>query len=1014
MVCAALGLIAMVTTGCSKSEQIVQSELTISAEALKAIMIGQEGNYYDLLLVRLEAYNVRMERETPESDPFPVDYGSEDKRPIATTEILGSAFMKQLEACGPSDFDCSVVVPFLVPNTTPLEIRAYVFWANNVDVEGGDPYYSPPFVLTTELMFGSTLYRGSNSDSVSPPVNSQGKGTSPSNTDVGDVGIQLAWWDSFMDQLPPPAGYGESGNGPGYANMTGNVTVASGETATGESCAVPGGPIPGDAATVIAWDSIFGVPYIGTNTAAVNCGSAGCYSLGAGSPYWGPPANRPVDIFGVYTGKAVDASGGFGDYYDAMGYSIVNGQHLEISDSFDDTWFFDLPFIGQQGLEQGIYVNTTASGMPNTQDLVLNGCARNARLTMNFSEEVFSDATNASVGVTSIMRPLAPAALLGEALVHSSESGNVMAVGNRAISYMVDSNGSYQQTSAGGLILTGQSMNAVIATSGGVLTGRGILQPTEPGPLPTVWNTVTVPTFGIPYPGGALWQKSSVNIVNLFDPNDPCKVMNFEFTPCYFSGPVTNQEYYDTWYEQDVVPSLICDPEDPDYPDYCYPLPAVEAENVPLNPNALTNIANVKVRRFNKPMSCAIDETGDMRVEHPYLYGSPGTFRLAGMKVGQNSTSARGGESPYCEPSYWNFSNQDVGYTKKWRETDHWVCDPFYFVGSGGSINPGDNFLLSAAGGLDYYDPYNSPGWTWGSAPVNMTCDNAVEGVLVGGANSVSAFSQLTVIDPYFVDSLGSGGLYSLGTVASVPFSGIAIDPDDADSGQLVGVTRPFNCTVYATEMYSANSAGMYKLDMDDGFQYASFYPIDDGQGTMFGDITDLTFDPVSGDVLALQGGALYDIDPTNAQASLRGAAPTGDAGDVLAITPDGSTLYTVLAADETQDAGGDLAIINRTTNAVISTIPLDDSTLLDDTATPITCFGGLLAGLSAPCDLVSMTVSSDGRLFALLDQDGTTHLINIDPVTGDMTWLRRVDSNYYVGSITWAPPACNLFYTAD
>ncbi|MCB0220954.1 MAG: hypothetical protein KDH09_14745, partial [Chrysiogenetes bacterium] len=899
MVCAALGLIAMVTTGCSKSEQIVQSELTISADALKAIMIGQESDYYDLLLVRLEAYNVRMESEGPESDPFPVDYGSEDKRPVATTEILGTAFMKQLEACGPFDFDCTVVVPFLVPNTTPLEIRAYVFWTNNVDIEGGDPYYSPPFVLTTELMFGSTLYRGSNSDSMSPPVNSQGKGTSSSSADVGDVGIQLAWWDSYMEQLPPPAGYGEFGNGPGYAPMTGNVTVAS-----GDGCAVPGSPITGDAATVIAWDSIFGVPYVGTNTAAVNCGSAGCYSLGAGSPYWGPPANRRVDIFGVYTGVGVSDYGPV----DAFGYSMVNGQNLEVSGSFDDTWFFGIPFIGQQGLEQGIYVNTTASGMPNTQDLELNGCARNARLTMNFSEEVFTTPANSDgTATTSTMHPLGLPSLLGEALVQTAEYGETMAVGNRAVSYVVDSNGSYQQTSAGGLILTGQSMNALFSSSGGGLGGRGLL-PTEPPAFPTVWNTVSVPTFGIPYPGGALWQKSSVNIINLYDPNDPCKVMNFDFTPCYFSGPVTNQAYYDSYYEQDVVPSQICDPEDPEYPEYCYPLPAVEVDNVPLNPNALTNVANVKVRRFNKPMSCAIDESGDMRVEHPYLYGSPGTFRLAGMKVGQAAASARGGESPYCETADWNFSNFDVGYTKKWREKNHWICDPFYFVGSGGSINPGDSFLLSAAGGLDYYDPYNSPGWTWGSTPVNMTCDNAVEGVLIGGADNASAFEPLVAIDPYFADSSGTYGLYTLGSSSGVGFSGIAIDPNDADSGQLVGTTRPYNCTVYATELYAGSSAGMRKLDLDDGYQYASDYPIDDGQGTQFGDITDLTFDPNSNELLALQGGALYDIDPTDVSASLRGAAPVGDMGDVLAMTPDGSTLYTVLASDETVDAGGDLA----------------------------------------------------------------------------------------------------------
>ncbi|MCB0218173.1 MAG: hypothetical protein KDH09_00640, partial [Chrysiogenetes bacterium] len=148
---------------------------------------------------------------------------------------------------------------------------------------------------------------------------------------------------------------------------------------------------------------------------------------------------------------------------------------------------------------------------------------------------------------------------------------------------------------------------------------------------------------------------------------------------------------------------------------------------------------------------------------------------------------------------------------------------------------------------------------------------------------------------------------------------------------------------------------------------------------------------------------------------SLRGAAPVGDMGDVLAMTPDGSTLYTVLASDETVDAGGDLAIINRTNNSVISTIPLDDSTLFDDSGAPIDCIGGqIVAGLSAPCDLISMTVSSDGRLFALLDQDGTRHLINIDPVTGEMTWLRYLDSSYYIGSIAWAPPACNLFYTTD
>ena len=1006
MVCMALGLFAMVTSGCSESQQTVNSELAISANDLKAIMIGQGGEeYYSLLLVRLEAYRVRMERETPESEPFPVDYGDAEKSPVATTEILGSTLMAQLNACGELDLECSVLVPMLVPSVTPLEIRAYVFWANNVDIEGGDPYYSPPFVLTTELMFGSTLFTGSNASRVTP-LAEQSKGVgSPSATDVGDVGIQLAWWDDYMYQLPPPAGYQEEGEGPGYSDVTGNVTVASGMTASGETCDVPGGPIPGDAATVIAWDSEFGVPYIGTNTAAVTCGSPGCYTLGANNPYWGPPATRPVDIFGVYTGMGIDYG-----YVDAIGYSFINGVRNEF-ESFDDTYFYDLAYAGQQGLAEDLYVQTSSSGIPNEQNLELNGCARNARLALNFTEEVFSDSNVATNAVSSVMRPLALSSLLDAAVEQVGLSGDTMRVGNRALSYLVDSGGSYQSTSSGGLVLTGQSINAVFSSTGGQLTGRGTLA--VPPDLPTAWNVVQVPTFGIPYPGGALWQQSSVNIVNLFDPNDPCKVMSFDFTPCYFSGPMTNQDYYDTWNEQDVVQSALCDPENT---DYCEWFPAVEVEDVPLNPNALANVANVKVRRFNKPTACGIDENGDMRVAHPYTYGSVGAFRLAGMKVGQSATTPRGGESPYCEPSDYNYSNYDVGYTKQWRDAAHWVCDPFYFVGSGGSINPGDNFLLSAAGGLDYFDPYNSPGYTWGSMPVNLTCENAVEGVLVGAPDSLSAPSTLTVIDPYFAGSSGTYGLYSIGSTPSVAVGGIAIDPNDADSGQLVGTTRPYNCTVYASQMYTANSAGLYKFDLYDGWDYASFYPIDDGQSTMFGDITDLTYDPIDNELLALQGGALYDIDPTNASASLRGAAPSGDMGDVLAITPDGSRLYTVLASDETLDALGDLAIINRTTNQTISTIPLDDSTLMDDQGSPIVCSGGQLTGVSSPCDLISMTVSSDGRIFALLHDYpfSLTHLINIDPVTGEMTWLRYIDSSYYIGSIAWAPPACEQFFTFD
>lgn len=1010
MVCTALGLFALVTTGCSESRQMVRSELELPAEALKAALAqGPGGNvpHYELLLVRLEAYPVRV--EASEGEPFPADYGDPAKRAVATTEILGTTLMAQLEQCEPIDATCSVFVPFLVPSVTPLEIRAYLFWQNNHDVESYDPYI--PFVLNTELMFGSTLFTGANAAGTSAQQQAAPTGVSSSDGPVPSASIDLAFWDETMSQLPPPAGYGQSGQGPGYADVTGDVSVGAANAQS--DCAEMAGPLPTSwATTVIAWDEQFGVPYIGTNTAAATCGSAGCYSLSDGwDPNFGAPVDREVRLFGLFTGYGVDDLGNIL----GVGYSRLNGTATDFMDvwpSFDGAVFAEVPHIGLQGLgSEPLYVQSSG----NTQDMELTGCPREARVAMNFNEEIYvsSNATTGGVnvdGTSSTLLPLSLPALANAAENGTEYFGTTMAVGNRAISYGYDSGGSFLGTSSGGLMLTGQSANAFIFDSGGgQLNGRGqIIGGPAPSPTPTAWNTFQVPTFGIPYPGGAAWQKSHLIVTNLMDPNDPCEVLQFDTTPCYFSEPLNSEFYFDPEFGEPISASHICDPNpDPENPESCQRVPSVKFDNVDLNPNNPVNVANIAVRRFNPPTACGVDPSAPyLIVEHPFQAGSPGSFRLAGMKLGQSTP--RGGESIDCYPANPSSNPLPVGYTEEWRSRNVWECDSQYFVSSGGSIQPGDNVALSASTRNDPFDPFYSMGGNWGSTPVNLTCDASVEGVLLAGAGRDGVSGPLTVIDPYVSDSAGSSGLYQMTSSLGVPVSGLSIDPNDFGSGFLTGTPVVNGCAVYASEMFVASSAGMQVYDTS-GWVNAGGYQIDDG-GTPFGDIKDLTFDPNTGEILATQSGNLYDINPGTGSASLRGTGLSSiDTATSIAMTPDGSTMYAVMALSDGFDAEGDLVIANASNGTFdeSSRVPLDPSAL--------SCGSGMLAGVTGSCDLMSMTFSNDGRLFGLVYADDgfsfqMTYLVEINPVSGVLDIVRRVDPSQYHSEIAWVPPACQVF----